>query len=101
MGTGTCGLANGAGKIMKQIESYLAAENILAKVVEVGCVGYCQREVFVDLVMENGTRLSYCDLTPENAMNSWKKFLSARTTRTGSSWARSATAGAPWPTFPR
>jgi NADH:ubiquinone oxidoreductase subunit F (NADH-binding)/Pyruvate/2-oxoacid:ferredoxin oxidoreductase delta subunit len=67
IGTGTCGLANGAGKIMKQIESFLAAGNISAKVIEVGCVGYCQREVFVDLVMENGTRLSYCDLTSENA----------------------------------
>ncbi|MBM3285533.1 MAG: NADH-quinone oxidoreductase subunit F, partial [Candidatus Aminicenantes bacterium] len=66
IGTGTCGLANGSGKIMKQVESYLSARSIPAIIVEVGCVGYCQREVFVDLQPETGPRLSYCDLTPEN-----------------------------------
>ena len=28
-------------------------------------MGYCQREVFVDVLPETGPRLSYCDLTPE------------------------------------
>ena len=34
-------------------------------VLETGCVGYCQREVFVDLVTADGVRLTYCDLGPE------------------------------------
>ncbi len=67
VGTGTCGLANGAGKIMNQIETFLGTRSIPATVVEVGCVGYCQREVFVDVLAESGPRLSYCDLTPETA----------------------------------
>ena len=35
-------------------------------IVETGCVGYCQREVFVDLVTADGVRLSYCDLGPDS-----------------------------------
>ncbi len=66
IGTGTCGLANGAGRIMKQVETYLSARHIPASIVEVGCAGYCQREVFIDLQPETGPRLSYCNLTPEN-----------------------------------
>ena len=34
-------------------------------IIETGCVGYCQREVFVDLVTADGVRLSYCDLGPD------------------------------------
>ena len=66
IGTGTCGLANGAGKILKQVNSYLSDRGLSASIIEVGCVGYCQREVFVDVQTEEGPRLSYCDLSPEN-----------------------------------
>jgi NADH:ubiquinone oxidoreductase subunit F (NADH-binding)/Pyruvate/2-oxoacid:ferredoxin oxidoreductase delta subunit len=66
IGTGTCGLANGASRIMDQIQSFLAANRIAATLIEVGCVGYCQREVFVDLQTGSSPRLSYCDVTPEN-----------------------------------
>jgi NADH:ubiquinone oxidoreductase subunit F (NADH-binding)/Pyruvate/2-oxoacid:ferredoxin oxidoreductase delta subunit len=67
IGTGTCGLANGAGKILNRIRSFLEAKKISAQLIEVGCVGFCQREVFVDYLADGGPRLSYCDLNPENA----------------------------------
>ena len=66
VGAATCGRANGALHVMDKIKSYLEARSLPASVVEVGCVGYCQREVFVDLQNGNGVRLSYCDLDPEN-----------------------------------
>ena len=66
IGTGTCGLANGAMRIMNTMTAFLADRGIKASIIEVGCVGYCQREVFVDIIKGTGPRLSYCDLTPEN-----------------------------------
>ena len=66
IGTGTCGLANGASRIMRRIQSFLADNHIVATLIEVGCVGYCQREVFIDLLRGSAPRLSYCDMTPDN-----------------------------------
>ena len=66
IGTGTCGLANGASRIMRQIRCSSKPPRIPASIIEVGCVGYCQREVFMDLLSGTAPRLSYCDITPEN-----------------------------------
>jgi NADH:ubiquinone oxidoreductase subunit F (NADH-binding)/ferredoxin/(2Fe-2S) ferredoxin len=67
VGAGTCGRANGAMRIIEKIQAYLWDRSLPVTVVEVGCVGYCQREVFVDLRADGDIRLSYCDLSPENA----------------------------------
>jgi len=66
IGTGTCGLANGAMRIKNRIRAFFADRSVPASIVEVGCVGYCQREVFVDIMKGTAPRLSYCDLTPDN-----------------------------------
>jgi NADH:ubiquinone oxidoreductase subunit F (NADH-binding)/Fe-S-cluster-containing hydrogenase component 2 len=66
IGSGTCGLANGAAHIIEAIRSFWKANGIDATLIEVGCVGYCQREVFIDLLTGAGPRLSYCDITPDN-----------------------------------
>ncbi|MEI7671194.1 MAG: NADH-ubiquinone oxidoreductase-F iron-sulfur binding region domain-containing protein [Deltaproteobacteria bacterium] len=66
IGTGTCGLANGASRIMRQIRLFFETNRIPASIIEVGCVGYCQREVFMDLLRGSAPRLSYCDITPDN-----------------------------------
>jgi NADH-quinone oxidoreductase subunit F len=66
VGAGTCGRANGALRILEKMQAYLWDRSLPVTLVEVGCVGYCQREVFVDLRMDGTIRLSYCDLSPEN-----------------------------------
>ena len=66
VGAGTCGRANGALRLMDKVQTYLKAHSLPVTLVEVGCVGYCQREILVDLSTEDAVRLSYCDLTPEN-----------------------------------
>ena len=65
VGAGTCGRANGALTVIDRIDHYLQAAGLSVPIVETGCVGYCQREVFVDLVTADGVRLSYCDLGPD------------------------------------
>jgi NADH-quinone oxidoreductase subunit F len=73
VGAGTCGRANGALRVIEQIQAYVWDHSLPVTLVEVGCVGYCQREVFVDLRMNGDIRLSYCDLSPENT----QEFLDA------------------------
>ena len=48
VGAGTCGRANGALRVIERMRASFLARPEHA-IVEVGCVGYCQREVFVDL----------------------------------------------------
>ena len=66
VGAGTCGRANGALAVVAAARRFLAHRGLEVPVVETGCVGYCQREVFVDLVTAAGARLSYCDVSPDN-----------------------------------
>jgi NADH:ubiquinone oxidoreductase subunit F (NADH-binding)/(2Fe-2S) ferredoxin len=66
VGAGTCGRANGATRILERARTFFAERSLPVSIVEVGCVGYCQREVFADLQPESGPRLSYCDLSPDN-----------------------------------
>jgi NADH:ubiquinone oxidoreductase subunit F (NADH-binding)/Pyruvate/2-oxoacid:ferredoxin oxidoreductase delta subunit len=66
VGAGTCGRANGALDVISRITAYVEGHLLPVRVVETGCVGFCQREVFVDLVTDGGVRLSYCDLGPDS-----------------------------------
>ncbi len=65
VGAGTCGRANGALALIAKLGAYFERRGLRVPIVETGCVGYCQREVFVDLVTADGVRLSSCDLGPE------------------------------------
>lgn len=65
VGAGTCGRANRAPQVITRINEYIEHGLLPVRVVETGCVGFCQREVFVDLVTAEGVRLSYGDLGPE------------------------------------
>ena len=65
VGAGTCGRANGALTVIERMNAYFERRGLRVPIIETGCVGYCQREVFVDLVTADGVRLSYCDLGPD------------------------------------
>ncbi len=49
IGMGTCGLASGAGKVKIAIEKELEKFNLNAIIVPTGCIGYCAKEVIVDI----------------------------------------------------
>jgi NADH:ubiquinone oxidoreductase subunit F (NADH-binding)/Pyruvate/2-oxoacid:ferredoxin oxidoreductase delta subunit len=66
VGAGTCGRANGSTKVIARIGEFLKQHQIAAEIVEVGCVGYCQRELFIDVQKPNGPRLAYADINPGN-----------------------------------
>jgi len=62
VGMGTCGLANGAQALHDAIVAECETRGITASVIPVGCVGYCAREVIVDVKLPGKPRISYCEV---------------------------------------
>lgn len=66
IGMGTCGLASGAEKVKTAIEAELEKLGITAEIVPTGCIGYCSKEVIVDIKLPGEDRISYCEITPKD-----------------------------------
>lgn len=66
LGLGTCGLANGAAAVRGRMDSFLREHRIEATIVDVGCIGYCQRELLVDIALPGSPRIAYCDVKLSN-----------------------------------
>jgi len=75
VGMGTCGLAAGAQAVYDTIKDVLAKIKIDADIIPTGCVGYCQKEVIVDIVKPGFPKLSYGNVTPDNAEELLKSVL--------------------------
>ena len=65
IGSGTCGLAMGARDIEETAIKTVRRLNAAALVTKTGCIGFCAREPLMDIVLPNGPRISYADMTPE------------------------------------
>lgn len=75
VGMGTCGLAAGAQTVYDKIKEVLPKLNIEADIISTGCVGYCQKEVIVDIVKPGFPKLSYSNVTADNAEELLKSVL--------------------------
>ena len=75
IGMGTCGLASGADKVKTAIESELAKLGLTAEIVPTGCIGYCAKEVIVDVKLPGNDRISYCEVTPKDVPELIKKTI--------------------------
>jgi NADH:ubiquinone oxidoreductase subunit F (NADH-binding)/Pyruvate/2-oxoacid:ferredoxin oxidoreductase delta subunit/(2Fe-2S) ferredoxin len=65
IGMGTCGLASGAEGVKVAAESWAEAHGIGLEIVPTGCLGFCQAEPIMDVFTENGHRLSFGSVKPE------------------------------------
>jgi NADH:ubiquinone oxidoreductase subunit F (NADH-binding)/(2Fe-2S) ferredoxin len=66
VGMGTCGLANGAQAVYAQLKKQVAEQDIAVDILPTGCVGYCAKEVIVDVKLPNKSRISYSKVTPDD-----------------------------------
>ncbi|MGI6129341.1 MAG: (2Fe-2S) ferredoxin domain-containing protein [bacterium] len=66
VGMGTCGIAAGAREIMTTILEELAKRNLHITVLQTGCIGMCQHEPLVDVVLPNEKRITYGNVTPRD-----------------------------------
>ena len=68
VGMGTCGIAAGAREVMKAILDETAKRNLIdVQVEQTGCIGMCEKEVLVDVVYYDQPRITYGNVTPEDA----------------------------------
>lgn len=66
VGTGTCGLGAGAGKMLDMLKKHLQERDLDAEVIEVGCIGLCAMEPMLDIQLPGRPRLSFCKVTAAN-----------------------------------
>lgn len=66
VGMGTCGLANGAQKVYDTFQNELPKTDLKARLVKTGCVGFCAKEVIVDVKLPGHPRVSYSEVKPED-----------------------------------
>ena len=65
VGMGTCGIAAGAREVMSAVLDEIAKrklEDITVR--QTGCIGMCEKEVLVDVVMPGQPRITYGRVTP-------------------------------------
>jgi NADH:ubiquinone oxidoreductase subunit F (NADH-binding)/(2Fe-2S) ferredoxin len=76
IGTGTCGRASGAGEILSVVRKTLKSARILARVIEVGCIGMCYAEPLMGVRKPGRPMIYYGGLTPEKAKAILTRFFS-------------------------
>lgn len=65
IGSASCGVAVGAREVEAAARRTVEELGLDAVVCRTGCIGFCSHEPLVDLVLPNGPRVSYGDMTPE------------------------------------
>src|SRR5664280_2664409 len=68
VGMGTCGIAAGARETMKAIMDEIEKDNLSGIIVtQTGCIGMCEREPIVQVVVGEQPKVTYGKVTPEVA----------------------------------
>ncbi|MBU0566633.1 NADH-quinone oxidoreductase subunit NuoF [bacterium] len=67
VGMATCGLATGAGKVYDALAEEIVRGKADVLLSKTGCLGFCQQEPLLDIILPGGPRLTYARMTPEKA----------------------------------
>jgi len=67
VGMASCGLALGAADAYEILEKRIQEGKVDAVLYPTGCIGYCEREPLVDVLMPGGPRVIYQNVGPERA----------------------------------
>lgn len=75
LGMGTCGRASGADDILDSVQQTLKDANLLARTMEVGCIGMCYLEPLMAVRKPGRPFILYGNLTPEKTEKILKRYL--------------------------
>jgi NADP-reducing hydrogenase subunit HndB len=76
VGMGTCGIAAGARDTMKAILEYIEKENVAGVVVtQTGCIGMCDKEPIVQVVIGEQPKVTYGKVNPDTARRIMKDHV--------------------------
>lgn len=67
VGMATCGLATGAQEVYDELHAALAENGYDIILAKTGCIGYCQKEPIVDVLMPGMPRMFYKEMTAKKA----------------------------------
>lgn len=68
VGMGTCGIAAGARETMKSILGQIETKNLSGIVVsQTGCIGLCEKEPIVQVLIGDSPKITYGKVNPEVA----------------------------------
>jgi len=67
VGVGTCGLANGADKVLESVRNEVKKQGLDFVVRGTGCIGFCQVEPLVDVLVPGLPRVFYHHMSPEKS----------------------------------
>lgn len=76
VGMGTCGIAAGARDAMKAILDTIEKDNLSGVIVsQTGCIGLCEKEPIVQVVVGDQPKVVYGKVTPEVARQIMKDHI--------------------------
>lgn len=75
IGTGSCGLAAGAGETLEAIRNFIEENKSKAEIVEVGCIGLCSEEPLMDIQIPGKARVSFNRVTADKVDHHLKSVL--------------------------
>jgi len=74
IGSASCGIAAGARDVETAAVEAVKQLQLEATVSRTGCIGFCQREPIVDLVLPDGPRVSYGNVTPKKIRSLLERY---------------------------
>ncbi len=75
LGMGTCGRASGADDILGSVQQTLKDLNLLARTMEVGCIGMCYLEPLMAVRKPGRPYILYGNLTPEKTEKILQRYI--------------------------
>ena len=76
VGMGTCGIAAGARDTMKAILDVIEKDNLAGVIVtQTGCIGQCEKEPIVQVVIGEQAKVTYGKVNPETARRIMKDHV--------------------------
>jgi (2Fe-2S) ferredoxin len=76
VGMGTCGIAAGARDTMKAILDAIEKDNLAGVIVtQTGCIGQCEKEPIVQVVIGEQPKVTYGKVNPETARRIMKDHV--------------------------
>lgn len=76
VGMGTCGIAAGARDAMKAVLDVIEKDNLSGVLVtQTGCIGLCEKEPIVQVIMGEQPKITYGKVTPDIAARIMKEHV--------------------------
>jgi NADP-reducing hydrogenase subunit HndB len=76
VGMGTCGIAAGARDTMKAILEYIESQSLSGIIVtQTGCIGQCEKEPIVQVVIGDQPKVTYGKVNSETAKRIMKEHV--------------------------